>query len=171
MCSRAFRHLKLAHERLLETHAKGEELPPTALMGYLEQHPELAALQRSKGGEGFVVDWAWTVERDEVSDAVGRAQDSLFRLAEEMCRGEALGLRVFPAVGAAVLFEAATTNRAGTLVPDWRLWHAGCSPLESRGRRWTAQVYFEEANLRTAEDRCSAESGKGRQRGRCVAQE
>merc|ERR1712107_911994 len=73
-----------------------------ALMGYLEQHPELAALQRAKGGEGFVVDWAWTVERDEVSDAVGRAQDSLFRLAEEMCRGEALGLRVLPAVGAAV---------------------------------------------------------------------
>ena len=30
MCSRVFRHLNLAHERLLGTHAKGEELQPTA---------------------------------------------------------------------------------------------------------------------------------------------
>lgn len=144
MCSRAMRHVRLAHEKLLQVHAEGLSLPPSKQLAFLEANPELAILKSKEGS--FTPNWIWTPEMDANSQtkAAGVTRvDSLYELADAMCRGEAPGLRVLPKVGAAVLFEAATPTRKGQLEPDWHLWHAGCAPMKGHGKRYTAQLFID----------------------------
>mmetsp|Transcript_69989 Transcript_69989/g.193590 ORF Transcript_69989/g.193590 Transcript_69989/m.193590 type:complete len:371 (+) Transcript_69989:56-1168(+) len=144
LCSRAQRHLQLAHEKLLKVHAEGLQLPPSRQLAFLEEHPELATLPRLSADGSRPANWLWTAAHDAVADLPGALHaDPLAALAEAMCRGQAPGLRIAPTPGAALLLETASPGTTGQLVPDWRLWHAGCSPLRGHGRRWTVQLFLE----------------------------
>lgn len=143
LCSRAQRHVQHVHDKLLRTHAEGLELPPEKQLAFLEEHPELVTLQKQGANGTRPVDWLWTAAFDAVAESPGSSRaDPLFAVADSMCRGQAPGLRVAAESGAAVLIEASSRDRRGRFVPDWRLWHAGCSPLPSRGRRWTVQLFM-----------------------------
>jgi len=150
LCSRAARHLQSAHEKLLSVHAKGLEMPPSKQYAYLEEHPELTALAKEIDGVR-PVNWIWNAHHDGVAADLATPQRAapLHALAEEMCRGKAPGLRVSTREGTALLMEVQEPGqkvRAGWLPkPDWRLWHAGCSPKGSK--RWTAQVFFDRKPL------------------------
>lgn len=162
LCERAARHVRLAHDMLLRICEGGLGLSPEGQYTYFEKHPELAALPREEADGSRAIDWQWTHAHDgaaaEAHPGGSARADALHALVEAMCRGEAPGLRVAPKAGDALLFEAAAPRtprtprrqqaqrrqresggQRGELVPDWRLWHAGCSPL--RGHRWTAQVF------------------------------
>merc|ERR1712129_650672 len=107
---------------------------------------ELATLPRAEADGTRPVNWMWNDAHDQVAVSGGVIRsDPLFALAEDMCNGKAPGLRLVPTPGAAVLLETAKPSRKGKPpVADWRLWHAGCSPLGGHGRRWTLQLYFDE---------------------------
>ncbi|CAK0797482.1 unnamed protein product [Prorocentrum cordatum] len=154
MCSRAFRHLKLAHEKLLSIHGEGMALPPTEQYQFLSAHPELTQLPKALPDGTRPVNWQWTAAHDAVAEQPGALRaEPLWRLAEAMCRGQAGGLRVAPRAGAALLLEVADPDarRGAAPVPEWRAWHAGCSPRAGRGRRWTAQLFLEDAAPAAAE--------------------
>mmetsp|Transcript_117027 Transcript_117027/g.377651 ORF Transcript_117027/g.377651 Transcript_117027/m.377651 type:complete len:191 (+) Transcript_117027:1592-2164(+) len=168
LCSRARRHIQLAHEKLLAVHAEGLALPPSRQLAFLEEHPELTTLPETTADGTRPVNWQWTAGHDaaEAAPPAPLRAEPLAALAEAMCRGEAPGLRVVPMAGAALLLEAAAPgHRGGLPVPDWRLWHAGCSPGRGRGRRWTLQFFFDDAPKATARTgavaQCSAGDGEG----------
>lgn len=143
LCSQAHRHLKLAHEKLLDVHAEGLRLPPSKQLAFLEAHPELATLPKLVNGTR-PMDWSWTWMHDAVAQQGPGASrlGSLKQLVESMCHGEAMGLRVAPRKGAALLFESARPRRKSQdTVPEWRLWHAGCSPADGE-LRWTLQLFL-----------------------------
>lgn len=146
LCSKAHRHVKLAQEKLLEVHAEGLQLPPSKQFDFLQEHPELTTLPRPDADGARSVNWMWTAAHDAVAESPGAIRaDPLFAIAEAMCSAKAPGLRIAAAVGAAVLFEtAAPSGTHGKLVPNWQLWHAGCSPSRSHGRRWTVQLFFDD---------------------------
>eukprot|EP00930_Biecheleria_cincta_P041719 TRINITY_DN28649_c0_g1_i1.p1 TRINITY_DN28649_c0_g1~~TRINITY_DN28649_c0_g1_i1.p1 ORF type:complete len:404 (-),score=89.00 TRINITY_DN28649_c0_g1_i1:146-1294(-) len=177
LCSRAARHLQLAHDKLLAVHAQGMQLPPSKQYDFLEQHPELTSLPKETSEGLRPVNWIWLPKHDEVAaEAPGRLRaDPLHALAEAMCRGKAPGLRVASREGDALMMqvrEEGSRRRKGNKPgkPDWRLWHAGCSPTEKAGYRWTAQVFFDEpapmevTNL-SEPGTCSDRSVKGCQKG------
>eukprot|EP00927_Polykrikos_kofoidii_P073713 TRINITY_DN69730_c0_g1_i1.p1 TRINITY_DN69730_c0_g1~~TRINITY_DN69730_c0_g1_i1.p1 ORF type:complete len:387 (-),score=56.45 TRINITY_DN69730_c0_g1_i1:74-1234(-) len=148
LCSRAFRHLKLAQDTLLRTRDNGLLLAPDQQFNFLKQHPELAALapEDPDAGGRRPVDWRWLPEHDSVATNAPTPQqlDALHALAEAMCRGHAPGLRVAPVAGTALFLEVAEMPERVTnigMVPDWRLWHAGCSARDAH--RWTAQFFLE----------------------------
>lgn len=150
LCTRALRHVQHVHDKLLRTHAEGLELPPEKQLAFLEEHPELIALPKVVANGTRPVDWQWTAAYDAVSDSPGSSRaDPLFALADAMCRGKAPGLRIAPESGSALLLEASKRDRSGRFVPDWRLWHAGCSPMPARGRRWTLQLFIDGQAART----------------------
>jgi len=146
LCSRARRHLQLAHDQLEKIHAEGLSIAESKQYAFLEAHPELHSLPAADARTGKrPVEWVWTAAHDAVAQQPGAAvADPLWALAEAMCRGEAPGFRVPAKAGAAVLFEVATPSRKSGLIPDHRLWHTGCSPRSGSGRRWTAQMFFDE---------------------------
>merc|ERR1712070_355043 len=79
LCSRAHRHLKLAHEKLLKLHSTGQDLPPSKQLEFLKAHPELTSLQAEQKGVR-PVDWRWSLAHDDVSQKAGF--QSLNMLAE-----------------------------------------------------------------------------------------
>jgi len=156
LCSRAQRHVQHVHDKLLRTRAEGLELPPEKQLAFLEQHPELIALPKEVANGTRPVDWQWTAAYDAVANSSGSSRaDPLFAVADSMCRGQAPGLRVAAESGAAVLIEASSRDRRGRFSPDWRLWHAGCSPMPARGRRWTVQLFMDGEPARPREKRNS----------------
>lgn len=159
ICSKAQRHIQLAHERLLELRDEGLRLAPSQQLSFLSEHPELASLPKTERSTQ-PVEWRWTWIHDAVSKQLGGAKmDSLFELTEAMCRGEAPGLRVTPIAGSALLFESAMPQGRGhrrELRSDWRTWHAGCSPMRGHGRRYTAQMFLDDVP-RSIPKQCSAE--------------
>lgn len=142
LCSRAFRNIRHSHDRLYKLHAEGLVLPPSEQLQYLQDHEELTQIKgRTAPGDEKKVDWLWLPENDEVAtNSLGpRGGGSLTELVEEMCQGRAPGLRIAPRAGAAVLFDVSHPE-GSALVPDWRSWHAGCSPQDGH-KRWTAQKF------------------------------
>eukprot|EP00928_Gymnodinium_smaydae_P051508 TRINITY_DN3506_c0_g1_i1.p1 TRINITY_DN3506_c0_g1~~TRINITY_DN3506_c0_g1_i1.p1 ORF type:complete len:423 (+),score=100.66 TRINITY_DN3506_c0_g1_i1:93-1271(+) len=163
LCSRAQRHVQQAHDELLRIRDRGLLLHPDKQLDFLKENPALAALPKEDADGIRPVDWRWTADHDAVadSDAAVPRVDGLYALVEAMCRGKAPGLRVFSRSGDALLFGSAAepakkkrnkkkkNSSVATEKPDWRLWHAGCSPM--KGSRWTAQVFLEEPDPSGAE--------------------
>lgn len=145
LCSRAHRHLQHAQEKLLAVYEEGMQLDPDEQYAFLERHPELTGMPKLLADGVRPVNWHWTAAHDAVaaSSPGSLRADPLFELAEAMCRGKAPGVRIAPAPGSAVLLEAASVGKKGELVPNWQLWHTGCSPLRGQGRRWTLQLFLE----------------------------
>jgi len=147
MCSRAHRYVKLAHDRLLKIHAEGMALHPDKQLKFLQDHPELTSLPPLAPSGVRPTNWIWTPAQDAIPVAAGAMHaDSLSDLAEAMCKGRAPGLRVMPEPGSALLIDSARAARRGSslTIPDWRLWHTGCSPTMSSGHRWTIQLFFDD---------------------------
>eukprot|EP00929_Paragymnodinium_shiwhaense_P029181 TRINITY_DN16788_c0_g1_i1.p1 TRINITY_DN16788_c0_g1~~TRINITY_DN16788_c0_g1_i1.p1 ORF type:complete len:400 (-),score=113.92 TRINITY_DN16788_c0_g1_i1:83-1282(-) len=180
LCSRAYRHLKAAHDKVMRTRDEGLLLPDDKVYEFFEAHPELAALAPEDVEGRRPIDWQWGPEKDEVGNSTpgARPVEPLHWIVEQMCRGEAEGLRIAPTAGSAILFEAARRTKStrsgqqGELEANWRLWHAGCSPR--RGKRWTAQVFLEAAPRQMSSSSppeeaatCSAAAGGGSAAGRC----
>jgi len=143
ICSSAFRHIRSATEKLLSLRREGEDLPSDRQYAFLEAHPELFNLPKAEDGQQ-PLQLQWTGAQDKVLTAGVKAIGPLYALAEAMCRGQEPGFRVAPVLGAALLIEGGRPNKRWREVePDWMLWHTGCSPLEHRGQRWTAQIFLD----------------------------
>ena len=105
------------------------------------------------------MNWLWLPSHDGLALAAPGSlrHDGLHDLAERMCRDEALGLKVWARQGAA--WQGAWPGGAEDAlvmpvledgVPDWRLWHAGCSGTQRQ--RLTLQIF--QAN--SCEGSCSS---------------
>ena len=170
LCSRAARHLQHAHEKLLALRAKGLELPPSKQYDFLEEHPELAGLP-AENAEGIrPVNWLWLPGFDGLAaEAPGKLRaEPLHLLAEAICRGKAPGFRVSSRDGDALLMDVLepmdeSTSMTEQKVPkvDWRLWHAGCSPVDGSGFRITAQIFLHDVHSLRAPNAQACEECKG----------
>ena len=158
LCSRAARHLQHAHDKLMTLRREGLELPPSKQYTFLEEHPELAGLP-AETPEGIrPINWLWLPGFDGLAaEAPGQLRaEPLHLLAEAMCQGKAPGLRVSSKDGDALLMDilepASTASRAEAAKVDWRLWHAGCSALDGKGHRITAQIFLHDVHSLGATD-------------------
>ena len=151
LCSRAARHLEHAHEKLMTLRAKGLELPESKQYEFLEEHPELAGLP-AETAEGIrPINWLWLPGYDGLAaEAPGNLRaEPLHLLAEAMCRGKAPGLKVSSKDGDVLLMdvmEPSDSKKRKLPKVDWRLWHAGCSPMDGNGYRITAQIFLHEVH-------------------------
>merc|ERR1712113_644251 len=96
MCSMAYQHIGMVHDKLMKVLAAGEELPPSKQFEYLQANPELTALPSALPDGQRPINWMWTDHQDAaLRGPLGNkehASDPLFALAEAMCRGDAPGL-------------------------------------------------------------------------------
>eukprot|EP00913_Durusdinium_trenchii_P031421 g29416.t1 len=118
LCSRAMRHLQLAHDKLMAVRDEGLALAPSEQYAFLEKHPELAGLPKEPTG-------GW-----------------LSGMKKGLSFLKAPGLRVLSRRGDALVMDVMETETPREVKPDWRLWHAGCSPEEPEEERLTAQIFL-----------------------------
>lgn len=163
LCSRAAKILRSAQEVLLKEHAHGADLPPDQQLKFLEDKPELAFALPLETDGVRPGNWLWTSSHDETlaQEPPQLRLEPFLGLVEDMCRGKKRGLRVLPKEGDVISFEVAEWKRQG-LLPDWRLWHAGCSPVTGHGRRWTAQVFVQE-HSRPSRAKKTGADGRGKE--------
>ena len=145
--------------------AEGLELPPDQQYQFLEDHPELSSLPRELPDGTRPVNYLWLPSHDAVGEeAVSPLRaEPLHALAEAMCLGKAMGLKVASKRGDALFMDVMNTE-SREVKADWRLWHAGCSPLEPN-QRLTAQIFLETAkvvepnstNLEACESSCDSD--------------
>lgn len=162
LCSRALRHLQRAHEKLMALRAQGMELPPSKQYQFLEDHPELSGLPRELPDGTRPVNYLWlpshdAVATDEALAPLSLRAEPLHALAEAMCRGKALGLKVASKRGDALFMDVMDTE-GREVKADWRLWHAGCSPLEP-DQRLTAQIFLETDTTNSSNLACCDSKG------------
>ena len=101
------------------------------------------------------MNFLWLPSHDDVgnNETSGSPRaESLHALAEAMCRGKAIGLKVASKQGDALFMDVMNTE-GRKVKADWRLWHAGCSPLEPH-QRLTAQIFLERPNSTNLSKAC-----------------
>ena len=120
------------------------------------QHPRLPDGTRP-------VNYLWLPSHDAVAADEALAPlshlraEPLHALAEAMCRGKALGLKVASKRGDALFMDVMNTE-GREVKADWRLWHAGCSPLEP-DQRLTAQIFLETDTNSSNLECCDSKGG------------
>lgn len=122
---------------------------------FLEKHPELSSLPKELPDGSRPVNFLWLPSHDDVgnNETSGSPRaESLHALGEAMCRGKAIGLKVASKQGDALFMDVMNTE-GRKVKADWRLWHAGCSPLEPH-QRLTAQIFLERPNSTNLSKAC-----------------
>ena len=106
------------------------------------------------------MNYLWLPSHDAIAaEAVpGLRAEPLHALAEAMCRGQAMGTKVFSKRGDALFMDVMNTE-GREVKADWRLWHAGCSPLEP-DQRLTAQIFLETDTNNSSNLACCDSEGR-----------